>query len=979
MPADNGEDRTRSYSVLSKDTLVGHYRIIEKIGSGGMGEVYLAEDTALNRRVALKFLPPHLCQDAECRARFKREAQAAARLDHPNIAAVFEVAEFQDRPFFSMQLVEGQTLRDAMKGEIMPLERIREIGMQICDGLQAAHDSGITHRDIKPSNILIDSHGRARIVDFGLASIIGTEQLTRTGSTLGTIGYMSPEQVKGEKIDHRTDLFSFGVVLYEMITGHAPFKAESDAATFRAITGSHPELLAHFRRDVPSEWQAIIDKALEKNVTLRYQHADDLLLDLKRLAPGPVPLSGEKKSRIRSAYPWMIIAGLILLALILRPWKLEFSRTQETQAAANWLAVMYFDNITDPSDSKRLGEIATNLLITGLSQSEYVKVLSSQRLYDLLKQVGKEGLRTIDRATASQVAEKAQAKWMLTGSILQSDPAIILTSQLVDVSTGAVIASQRVTGNSGENMFAVIDRLTEELKKSDAFPAAIRTESPVKVSDVTTRSPEAYRYYLEGLDYWNKLYGDDCRRSMRKAIQFDSTFADAYAMLALSLGAGSEEAEAAIAKAAKYIDRADERNRRRIIAIQLYIKKDYKNAIAATREVLRIDPDDKQTWVGLGEIYTMDGWQKNIDSIIMCANRALALDPNFRMAYNLLAYSMERSGRQKEAIDAINRYIKLAPGEANPYDTRGDLYAETGNIDSALESYRKALAIKPDFLESLKKTGFMYMFKERYQQAESCYHAYISNLPRKQRGYWRASLTYIPSFRGRFREGLRIADECISANKIDGMENTNWVLYTLKSDMYNYLGRPDSALAMIKMAMAIEDKERQHESGLESWQAVMYLKTGDTASANLLVARLERVAQSENDFDIEEYWSARGMIALELGDYTAAIEYLGKHDSLSEGMIGNDLLAKACLYAGNYKRAAEMLEIMQTKYSENNAISGAHFVEGYYWLGRAYDEMGKKDKARANLEKFLSIWKDADPGLKEVEDAGARLSKLRVG
>jgi WD40 repeat protein len=283
LPDQDTNDSTRTYFQLVHDTIIGHYRIIEKIGAGGMGEVYLAEDTKLDRKVALKFLPQHLCQIADCRARFTREAQAAAKLDHPNIVAVHEVGEYNGRPFFSMQHVEGLTLKDVIAGKPLSMDRIIEIGSQVCEGLQAAHEKGITHRDIKPSNILIDSHGRARIVDFGLASVLGTDQLTKTGSTLGTIGYMSPEQVRGEKVDQRTDLFSFGVVLYEMITGHSPFKADSEAATLHAITNTKPDLLARFRREVPSEIQTIIDKALEKDVATRYQHADEMVADLLRI------------------------------------------------------------------------------------------------------------------------------------------------------------------------------------------------------------------------------------------------------------------------------------------------------------------------------------------------------------------------------------------------------------------------------------------------------------------------------------------------------------------------------------------------------------------------------------------------------------------------------------------------------------------------------------------------------------------------
>ena len=205
------DDKTKAMTVLSKGTVINHYRIVEKIGSGGMGEVYLVEDTELNRQVALKFLSSHLCQDADCRARFKREAQAAAKLNHPNIVTIHEVSEFNGRPFFAMEHVEGQSLRELIKAKELPIERVMELAIQICEGLHKAHQSGIVHRDVKPANILIDSDGRAKILDFGLATMHGCDHLTKTGSTLGTVGYMSPEQVRGETVDHRSDIFSLGV------------------------------------------------------------------------------------------------------------------------------------------------------------------------------------------------------------------------------------------------------------------------------------------------------------------------------------------------------------------------------------------------------------------------------------------------------------------------------------------------------------------------------------------------------------------------------------------------------------------------------------------------------------------------------------------------------------------------------------------------------------------------------------------------
>jgi len=281
VPENHEDDKTKSYTPLTKDTMVDHFRIIEKIGAGGMGEVYLAEDTKLNRKVALKFLPLHLCQDEECRVRFKREAQATARLSHANIVHLYEVSEYRDRPYFSMELVEGRTLREIIKEDELSLTSILSLAIQMCAGLTEAHESGVIHRDIKPTNILIDRKERARLLDFGLASIASESKLTRTGSALGTVGYMSPEQVRGEKLDHRSDIFSLGVVLYELLTSRQPFRKDNEGATTHAILNDTPEPVARYKTSLPSGLQHVIDKSLSKDKETRYQHTDEMLADLK--------------------------------------------------------------------------------------------------------------------------------------------------------------------------------------------------------------------------------------------------------------------------------------------------------------------------------------------------------------------------------------------------------------------------------------------------------------------------------------------------------------------------------------------------------------------------------------------------------------------------------------------------------------------------------------------------------------------------
>ena len=312
---DHDQDLTRSHIYLAKDTIIGHYRIIEKIGAGGMGEVYLAEDTQLNRKVALKFLPTHLCQDADCRARFTREAQAAAKLNHPNIITIFEVGEHQGRPFFAMEYVEGTSLGEHGKSRRLSWREIIDISIQIAEGFQEAHLCGVVHRDIKPSNILVDKVGRVKILDFGLATIRGTGKLTKTGSTLGTLHYMSPEQTRGEVLDERTDVFSLGVILYEIVTGQLPFQGEHEPAIMYAICYEEPEPLIRFKSGVSENLQGIIGKALAKDKKLRYQSAAEMLADL---IPERETLSRpEYSTRVNPQKKRLTMAaGIIFFALI---------------------------------------------------------------------------------------------------------------------------------------------------------------------------------------------------------------------------------------------------------------------------------------------------------------------------------------------------------------------------------------------------------------------------------------------------------------------------------------------------------------------------------------------------------------------------------------------------------------------------------------------------------------------------------------
>ena len=479
--ADEGRlDETRPMRALTPGSQVSHYRIIEKIGEGGMGVVYKATDTKLDRTVALKFLPPHLLCDADARARFEHEAKAASALNHPNIATIHEIDEVEGQCFIAMEYLEGGSLKARMEKPLSIAETLN-LAIQIGEGLDAAHQSGVVHRDMKPDNIMLTRRGTAKIMDFGLAKLRGVTRLTKTGTTLGTLRYMSPEQIQGKEVDRRSDIFSFGVVLYEMVTGNLPFKGEYEAAVFYSILNETPDPLARYRADVPEGIQRIVDKALAKDISERYQHADDMVADLrheKRLletgaskttraeAARPAP----RRRLLSILVPTVIVAAVLLVIFVLEPFRIEMGPDKEALAQENSLAIMYFENIPDPADTAKIAQMATALLITDLSESEYMYVISRQRLHDILRLLGREGQRSIDRSVATEVAERAGARWILTGTVLKAEPNIVLTSDISETSTGRIIGTQQATGKEGEDVFAVVDRLSNAVKADLELP-----------------------------------------------------------------------------------------------------------------------------------------------------------------------------------------------------------------------------------------------------------------------------------------------------------------------------------------------------------------------------------------------------------------------------------------------------------------------------------------------------------------------------
>lgn len=966
---------------------LGQYRLEEKIGVGGMGEVFRAVDTKLERKVALKFLPEALRSDPEARLRLLREAKAASKLNHKNILTVHAVDEVDGHDFIVMEYIDGRMLDELITDGSLTTEQVVRIAMHVADGLMTAHQAGVIHRDIKPSNIIVTKQGQAKIMDFGLATWQGAAKLTREGSTLGTVAYSSPEQVQGRELDGRSDIFSLGAVIYQMITGQMPFPGEHQAAIVYSIVNEAPKPIADIKPGTPPGLQTIVAKALQKDPDKRYQSATEMLTDLKQekhalnpsviSGPTPVPTPTPKKGILS---PLTITAGAIvvlaLILLILKPWRLEISSDQPAAAAVeDRLAVMYFENMAEPGDPKRLGEIAANLLITDLSESQFIQVVSSQRLYDILKALNMEGTKVIDKGVATQVAEKAGARWMLTGSILQVEPNIVMTTQLVDVKTGNAIASQQVTGQSGKTIFDLIDQLTVEIKGDLSLPQDAAGERDPEVADITTGSWDAYSLYLAGMDYFYQYKFTKAEENFRKAIAIDSTFAMAYYGLSMVRSITQMEQFDAINRAYEYIDRASHKEQEFIRAQYAIYHRNDDEALKHLEGIAAQYPDEKEAYFRIARLYQPYAHpQKTIAAL----QKAIAADSLFKDAYNVLAYQYEAVGEWESALWAINKYISLAPDEPNVYDSQGDLYSRHGDIDAAIASYRKALDLDSLYVISLENLGRRYVMIGDYAAAQQVCDRLIAHPDKNARSLGREILAMIPMRQGSFKQALRALDYGLETDRVESCLPINITIKLfLRARIGNQIADYRNAIIDAEACAKLIDEADPYDPFAHAARglvAVIYANAGDTLKADSIATGLMTRFASADSIWPQPFWGMRGWYEYARHNYEAAIRAFTKSITYPSftGWYG---LAISYHKARRLADAVRAYERALQMYDDSRR--GPFAVLIHYNLGVAYEESGWNDRAISQYETFLDIWKNADPGIREIADAKARLKKLR--
>ncbi|HSE42549.1 MAG TPA: protein kinase [Acidobacteriota bacterium] len=755
---------------------LAHYRIIQVLGTGGMGEVYLALDEKLDRPVALKILPTEVASDADRMRRFVQEARAASALDHPNVAHIYEIGEADGIHFIAMQYVEGVTLNTRLDDKPLPIQEALNIAIQVADALTEAHSRGVIHRDIKPANIMINNRGQVRVVDFGLAKInpqstpesitaqISNDPPTRTGVIIGTIHYLSPEQAMGKAVDGRSDLFSLGVVLYQMTTGKLPFGGETAIEMMHNILRSDPDSPGRHNKKINPELERIIAKAMAKDPDRRYASADEMLRDLRHLKQQIDsgvsdfkinPFAQLPKSKSRSIY---VALFLVAAAIGVYIWKGQ-------QKPIDSIAILPFVNVNGDSETEYLSDGITEGVINTLSQIPQLRVMARSTVFAYK---GKQ-------IPPQKIGKDLKVGAVLTGTVSHRNDNLSVQAELVDVKDGA-----QIWGDQYNSSFSSILHTQEEIAReiSDGLQLKLTGEEEERLKKHYTENTEAYDLYLKGRYYWNKRTSEGFRKAIDQfnlAIQKDPDYALAYAGLAdcytlLPAWAFMKPSEA------------------------------HPKATKAAAEALELDESLAEAHTALG--HTLHNYEWRWTEAEREYQRAIQLNPNYAIAHHWYSDLLSDLGRGQEAIAEKQRALRLDPLSLVINADFGNILYHQRRYDEAIVQLQKTLELDSNFPLAYQFLGYVYEARKRYDEELAAFRKGLQISPNDPE--LKADLARALALSGQKQEARKMLEELLELSKEQYI-----VAYEIAM-IYDALGQKDETFEWL--GKAVQERSYQVSS-----------------------------------------------------------------------------------------------------------------------------------------------------------------------
>jgi eukaryotic-like serine/threonine-protein kinase len=1000
---------TRPIQELSPGALfAGRYQIIEDLGQGGMGHVFKALDARTGEKIAVKVLRSGLEADGRSLERFSHELTAARRISHRNVCRMFDLGEDGGRLYITMEFVPGEDLKSILRmmGAMSPAQAVG-LAVQICDGLEEAHRLGVVHRDLKPANILVDKEGHARIMDFGIARSARSRGITDTGSMVGTPDYMSPEQTEGQDVDGRSDLYSMGVMLFEMATGQLPFEGDTALAVALKHKTERPPDPKSFAPGLPGDLSKVILKCLEKDKDRRYPSAADLRADLEAVAAA-LPSGSRVVLRRKPAtsreitvkfpvkrlvWPGVALVVLVAAAIVLPPILKKGGAGKAAPKVPGSVAVVAFENQTGDPKYDTMRKVIPSLLITNLENTGLFKVSTWERMRDVLGQMGRKGVDMVDGDSGFAFCRREGVAFIVVGSFTRAGETFVTEFKLLDPESRKIVATAAARGTGEDSILnAHIDELSRRIAQGMGVAGQKLETTRMAVAELTTRSTEAYAAYLSGMEQLNRFEEPEARKSFEKAVALDPEFALAYVRLAQTLERDGDTAkiQAAYAKAKELSARAPEKERLLIEARYAWrVERDNRKAIELLRTLVAKYPSEKEFHFELGGRLYADP-----DAAIAEYQAALALDPEYGNALNSMAFALVRKSDFAGAQTALERYVAVAPNEFNPLDSLGLLLFLRGRFDEAIDKYKKAMALNNQLGEE-GPIGYMTAMKEDYDGALAWIDRYMTNVysdaARAEGPVWQGIINYLIGRRTAAFERLEAGLALARSSKSTFREGLVLVMRGfVRSDMeQKELAREDFDLA----GRILEQVSTSSQVAWRTGKLYMDIRWGDPAAADMVMAELDRIAPPENLAP----WSAAMrrsfliLMYLGRGNEEAALreaalprsyEIVNPNLNFNLMSIGAnnmpltaDGIAQLLARRGQIDKAIDEYRLLMTT---GPGTSLRRLINPIYHFRVAglYEKKGDKAKAIEHYRKFLDIWKNADPGLPEPGLAKTRLAAL---